>query len=175
MSVATMRVLQCTLLIAAALVLASCSDEHSFPVRTYNMGEKVQLGRITYVVFETQWLTQLGDAPDARIPQHRFFLVRVSAVNSGSSDISVPAFSIQDANGNSYPEISDGTGVPQYIGFLRSVKPAESALGNALFDAPPRRYKLKITDEDGERTALIDMPLTFGAETPDIPVPEKKQ
>ena len=163
-------------LLAAALLLASCgSDERSYPVRTYQMGEKILLGHINYEVFETQWLTHLGEGLDQRIPQHRFFLVRMNAVNGGGGDIYVPAFSLQDDNGNTYAELSDGTGVPDYIGYLRSVKPAEHVAGNALFDAPPRHYKLKINDEDGERTAYVDIPLSFGAETPDVVTPEKKQ
>src|SRR5215471_17692026 len=161
----------------AALLTASCGgDEHSFPVRTYNMGERVQLGHIVYMVFETQWMTHMGEGPDARVPQNRFFLVRLSAVNSSNGDVTVPAFTIQDDNGNTYNELSDGTGVPQWAKYLRTVHPAESVQGNVLFDAPPRRYKLKLQDEDGEKTALIDIPLNFGAETPDIvPNPEKKQ
>ncbi|HJZ99729.1 MAG TPA: DUF4352 domain-containing protein [Candidatus Solibacter sp.] len=163
--------------LAASLFSVSCgSEERKYPVRTYNMGERIQLGHIVYLVFETQWMTHIGDGPEARVPQNRFFLIRLSAVNSSNQDVSVPAFSIQDDSGNTYNEISDGTGVPQWISYLRTVKPAESAQGNALFDAPPRRYKLKIQDEDGERTALIDIPLNFGAETPDIiQTPEKKE
>ena len=170
------RLIALPVLLAGALCLSSCgSEEKTFEVRTYNMGERITLGHIVYIVFETQWLTHLGEGPDARIPQHRFFLVRLSAVNSAGGDITVPTFSLQDDTGNTYPELSDGTGVPQYIGFLRSVKPAESAQGNALFDAPPRHYRLKITDEDGEKAALVDIPLNFGAETPEIVSPEKKQ
>jgi len=163
--------------VAVSLFTTACgSDERKFPIRTYNMGERVQLGHIVYLVFETQWMTHIGEGPDARVPQHRFFLVRLSAVNSSNADITVPTFSIQDDAGNTYNEISDGTGVPQWITYLRTVKPAESSQGNVLFDAPPRRYKLKIQDEDGERAALIDIPLNFGAETPDIiQTPEKKQ
>jgi hypothetical protein len=121
-------------------------------------------------------MTHLGEGSDARVPQQRFFLVRLSAVNSAGADVSVPGLTIQDDSGNTYNEISDGAGVPQWIGYLRSVKPAESAQGNALFDAPPRHYKLKITDEDNEKTAFVDIPLSFGAETPEILSPaEKKQ
>jgi hypothetical protein len=163
--------------LTAAIFSTSCgSEEKSFPVRTYNMGERVQLGHIVYLVFETQWMTHIGEGADARIPQHRFFLVRLSAVNSYNGDVTVPAFSIQDDSGNVYNEVSDGTGVPQWIKYLRTVHPAESAQGNVLFDAPPRHYKLKIQDEDGEKSALIDIPLNFGAETPDVlPNSEKKQ
>uniref|UniRef100_Q01YV5 DUF4352 domain-containing protein n=1 Tax=Solibacter usitatus (strain Ellin6076) TaxID=234267 RepID=Q01YV5_SOLUE len=153
-------------------LLASCGDgERAFPVRTYNMGEKVELGHINYQVFETQWLTHMGEGADARIPQQRFFLVRVAAINSGGSDLVVPTMTIQDDNGTVYNELSDGTGVPEWAGYLRSVKPALAARGNIIFDAPPRHYKLKITDESGERTAFIDIPLSFGAETPEIVTP----
>ena len=54
------------------------------------MGEQIALGHIVYVVFETQWLTHIGEGADARMPQHRFFLVRLSAVNSGGADVIVP-------------------------------------------------------------------------------------
>ena len=164
--------------VAAGLLLTSCGsgDTKSYPVRTYGMGEKIQLGRLVYVVYETQWMTHLGEGADQRVPQNRFFLVRLSAVNGASNDVPVPAFTVQDDNGKTYSEISEGTGVPDWIGYLRNVKPAESVQGNALFDAPPRRYKLKITDEEGEKTALVDIPLSFGAETPEmITPPEKKQ
>jgi hypothetical protein len=156
----------------AALFLTSCGEgETTFPIRTFNLGERVELGHIVYVVFETQWMTHLGEGADARIPQHRFFLVRLSAVNSGGSDVTVPTMTITDDSGNTITELSDGTGVPQWTGYLRSVKPADSVQGNVLFDAPPRRYKLKITDETGDRAALVDIPLSFGSETPDIPTP----
>ena len=154
------------------LLLSSCGDgERAFPVRTYNMGERVELGHINYQVFETQWLTHMGEGVDARIPQQRFFLVRIAAINSGGADVAVPTMSIQDDSGTVYNELSDGTGVPEWAGYLRNVKPALAARGNIIFDAPPRHYKLKVTDESGERTALIDIPLNFGAETPEIVSP----
>src|SRR5436190_498825 len=77
-----------------------------------------------------------------------------------------------DDKGNTFPEVGDATitsAVPQYIGYLRRVKPAENAQGHALFDAPPRHYKLKILDEDRERTAYVDIPLSFSSESPDVP------
>jgi hypothetical protein len=161
---------------ATALLLTSCGSEKAYPVRTYNMGERVQLGHIVYQVFETQWMTHLGEGTDARVPQQRFFLIRLSAVNGAGGDVNVPGFTLEDDNGKTYAELSDGTGVPQWIGYLRSVKPAESAQGNAVFDAPPRHYKLKISDEDGEKMAYVDIPLNFGAETPELVTPpEKKQ
>lgn len=168
-----MRPLRFVLLLAvaaAASLLSSCGDSgEKFPVRTYNMGERVTLGHIVYVVFETQWLTHIGEGVAARVPQHRFFLVRMSAVNSFGAAIIVPNFMLEDDSGKTYPELSSGEGVQDYIGYLRSVKPAEAQQGNALFDAPPRHYKMRIADETGEKIAYVDIPLNFVSETPEVP------
>ena len=118
-----------------------------------------------------------GDPPDSRVPQHRFFLIRLSAVNSTSKEATVPNFTLEDDNGKVFSEITDDThAVPQYIGYLRRVKPAENAQGHALFDAPPRHYKLKILDEDSDKSAFVDIPLSFTSESPDVPTqsPSKK-
>jgi hypothetical protein len=172
-----MRQLRFTLLlaaVAAALFLSACSrGESSDPVRTYSMGERIDLGHIVYTVFETQWMTQLGERDNVRVPQHRYFLIRMSAVNGAGGDLIVPNVSIEDDSGNTYTELSDGDGVPQWIGFLRQVRPAEAAQGNVLFDAPPRHYKVRLMDEIGDHKALVDIPLSFTAETPEVPVPNK--
>ena len=172
------RFLLLTAAVGAAALTSGCSQGEAFPVRTYPMGDKIELGHIIYTVFETQWLTHVGEAPNERVPQNRFFLVRMSAVNSGGSEVIVPNVTIEDDTGKTYPELSDGSGIPQWIGFLRQVKPADSVQGNVLFDAPPKHYKLRVTDESGERAALVDIPLSFGAETPGVVDPSgaaKKQ
>lgn len=157
-------------MMAACLVSCGAGDSAS-QARTYPMGEKVTLGHVVYVVYETQWLTHLGAGTDQRVPQNRFFLVRLSAVNTGAQDIIVPNFTIEDDTGKTYPELSgeQAQGVPQYIGYLHKVKPAEAAQGNAVFDAPPQHYRLKVTDEEGDKTAYIDIPLSFTSESPDVP------
>jgi hypothetical protein len=135
------------------------------------MGERAPAGHIVYVVFETQWLTHLGEGADARVPENRFLLVRLTATNGAGEDVSVPDLTLQADNGTTYRELSNGDGVPQWIGYLRSVKPAEDVKGNALFDAPPAHYKLRVSDENRDSSALIDIPLSFGSETPDVPLP----
>ena len=165
--------------ITAALLLNACSRHESASVRSYSLGEKAPVGHIIYTVFETQWAPQLGEPPAARIPEHRFFLVRMTAVNSGSAEVIVPNVTVENDQGNSYPELQNGDGVPQWIGYLRTVKPAESAQGNLVFDAPPAHYKLRVTDENEENPAYVDIPLSFGAEIPPAelpaPGPEKKR
>ena len=161
------------LTVAGAAMLFSGCGEQTFPVRTYPMGEKVMIGHLTYTVFETQWLTQLGDPSAPRIPQNRFFLVRASIVNSGASEVISPNLTVEDDHGHVYRELSNGDGVPQWIGYLRQIKPADSAQGNLVFDAPPGHYKLRVLDEDSNHAALIDIPLSFNAETPEVPLPSE--
>jgi hypothetical protein len=158
----------------AAILLASCGAGEKFPVRTYAMGDKVTVGRLVYTVFETRWLPKLGEDPNARIPRQRFFLVRMSIVNGAGGEVLAPNLTIEDARGNSYGELSDGEGVPQWMGFLRRVRPADSAQGNVVFDVAPGRYKMRVMDESNERAALIDIPLSFISESPEIPETEKK-
>ncbi len=165
------RGLACAAL-AAALAAPGCAPKPADSVRTYAMGERIQLANLIYNVFESRWLTQLGDGPAARVPENRFFLVRLSITNSGPNEVIVPILSVADDSGKTYPELSNGDQVPQWIGYLRSIKPAESLQGNVVFDCSPRRYRIKLGDEGEQRAALVDIPLTFTAETPEIPVPE---
>ena len=160
--------------IAAALAATGCPRRDTGPsteARVYELGQKVTLGHIIYTVYETQWLNQLGVGSTARIPQNRYFLVRISAANSGSNDELVPTATVEDDQGTSYSEQSNGENVPQWIGFLRQVKPAESLQGNLVFDAPPKHYRMRVSDENGEKSALIDIPLKFetGFQGPQVP------
>jgi Domain of unknown function (DUF4352) len=162
----------CAILSIGALGLSGCASAPAEPpVSTYNLGEKIPVGQIIYTVFETQWMTHFGEGLDARVPQSRFFLVRLNAVNSGSSEATIPDFNIVDDNGNAYQELSNGDGVPQWIGYLRSARPADFVAGNIVFDAPPAHYKLRLSDASGAHKADVDIPLSFGAETPEIVTP----
>jgi hypothetical protein len=164
-----------TALATAGLLLSGCSTPSAPPINNYLMGEKVLLGRLSYTVFETQWLTHLGEGPSARVPQHRFFLVRFSAVNGGSNEANVANTTVVNDKGEVFEELSSGEGVPQWAGYLRLLKPADTLQGNMVFDAPPGHYKIKVSDENGTQFALIDLPLTFGAETPDVVAPGEKK
>jgi len=152
-------------------LLVSCSSNRPEPVRTFPMGDRVALGHLIYTVFEGQWLTQIGDGTAARIPQQRFFLLRMSITNSGAEEVLAPNLTLVDDTGQSYEELKNGEGVPKWIGYLRPVKPAESAQGDLLFDVAPKHYKLRITDESEKMVAMVDIPLSFGEETPEVPVP----
>ncbi len=159
--------------LAAILFLNSCGSRKD-SAKVFDLGARVETGHLIYTVFETQWLPQIGAGDTARVPKSRFFLVRLSAVNSGSEDLMVPNMTLEDDQGNSVEELSDGDQIPQWIGYVRKVKPADSITGNIVFDAEPKHYRLKVTDEDGEKFALVDLPLNFNAEAPQVPTPQSQ-
>ena len=67
--------------------------------------------------------------------------------------------------------MSNGDQVPSWIGFLRHIKPAETLQGNAVFDVPPKHYRLRVSDENDQKSEQIDIPLSFGVENPSLPPP----
>lgn len=150
---------------------AACGPAAAPEARVHRMGERVSVGSLVYNVFEDQWQAKLGDGPDARVPKDRFFLIRLSVVNGGATETMVPTFSLVDDSGQTYSELSNGDQVPQWTGFLRRIKPAETLQGNVVFDVAPKHYLLRVSDENGQKTSDIDIPLNFTSETPDIPSP----
>jgi hypothetical protein len=158
--------------ILASCFLIGCS--RSAPsLRTYAMGDRAELGHLIYTTLETRWLTQIGEEPETKAPKNRFLLIRVSIANSSSSDQLAPALSLVGDDGHTYPELTDAQGAPQWIGALRTVRPAEAAQGNVVFDVPPGHYKLRVSDEDDDKAALIDIPLSFGGGLPSAPAAGK--
>jgi Domain of unknown function (DUF4352) len=151
---------------ACAFFLSSCGASKDKTVKVFDMGTRVEVGHLIYTVFETEWQPQIGAGDTARVPKNRFFLIRLSAVNSGSEELDVPNVTLVDDQGGTVDELQDGEQVPQWIGFVRKVKPADSISGNVVFDAAPKHYRLRVTDEDEEKTAMVDIPLNFNADLP---------
>ncbi len=58
-----------------------------------------------------------------------------------------------------------------WIGNTRQVPPSETAQGYLLFDVPPKHYKLKVLGDEEKQVALIDIPLTFDSDVPDVTTP----
>ena len=160
------------LCVVIAVAVSCSSPANQKVVRNYNLGERVQVGPLIYTVFETKWLTQIGNVVGtARVPTNRFFLVRINIVNSGSQEASAPPLSITDDSGQTLAELSNGEGIPQWAGYLRSIKPANSLQGYIVFDAPPRHYKLNLNEELDENKVMVDIPLNFVQEAPEISLP----
>lgn len=157
------------LIVAAAAGLLSCSQSANVaPARTYQIGETVDVGHLAYVVSERQWQNQLGSGTDARLPTNRFFLVKVSVSNLGRSEVIFPNTQLEDEAGMDYPESADGEGVQDWIGNTRQLGPGRRMQGYLLYDVPPKRYKLRVYDEDEKEAEFIDIPLSFDSDVPDL-------
>jgi hypothetical protein len=156
--------------LACLAALAACGPAVPPEAQLHRMGERVTIGSLVYNVFEDQWKAQLGQGTDTRVPKDRFFLIRLSVVNGGSTDLMVPTMTLVDDTGQTFSELPDGDQVPQWTGYLRRVRPAETLQGNVVFDVPPKHYRLRLTDETSQKSRDIDIPLDFATETPDLPV-----
>jgi len=158
-------------LLASIAAWTACAPVAAPITKAHAMGERVNVGSLVYNVFETQWKSQLGEGADARVPKDRFFLVHLSIGNSSAADLMVPTTTLVDDSGQTFTELGDGDGVPSWIGFLRHVKPAETLVGNIVFDAPPKHFRLRVSDENSQKTQEIDIPLNFNSDTTEIPQP----
>jgi len=152
------------LALAAGGWLVGCSPERTLRAdpKIYRMGEPVKTGPLVYTVLDTEWFDQLGDPASPRLPNQHFLAVRVSVTNTGSMTSGVPLLTIANSQGVAYPELTDAKGVAEWLGYLRSVRPAETLHGRILFDAPTGDYQLKVMDDadpDNQSSATIKMPL----------------
>jgi hypothetical protein len=150
-------------MLSLALAFMASGCVKSTEVKTYAQGEKAQVGFVTYNVFESSWLPQLGDGIMARVPADRYFQIRVTVSNGGASEFLIPPLNLVDDDGRLITELADGTGVARWLGASRKVNPAETADGFILFDVAPRHYKLQVESDTGVQ-ALIDIPLRFGSD-----------
>jgi hypothetical protein len=89
-----------------------------------------------------------------------------------------------DDTGHNYTELSDGANVPNWLGVVRNVGPAQTEQGFVVFDAPTKHYRLRLNDPVDENEIAIDVPLNFVHEqlktvdtapsaTPELTIPKR--
>lgn len=170
-----------------ALAAAGCNSLSSSKQSSVIVaaGDKATVGPLVYTVTDTEVAQQLGDDPNnPRTPQDRFFLVKVSITNASSDEQPIPAMTLVDDAGHNYTELSDGTGVTNWLGVVRKVGPAQTEQGIVAFDAPSKHYRLRLNDPLDDKEIAIDVPLSFvherlnpGVNLPaspgDLPIPKK--
>lgn len=164
------------LLLSAGLLLSGCGRMgRSSDEKKYQMGQTVSLGAITYTALETEWRSSLDGNDGRRTPKNQFMLIKVMVTNGGGSEAGLPLLTLIDGKGNSYLEEDKGDGVPQWLGLLRLLKPAESEEGSLLFDVPPGSYRLRVStggDPEKEIAALVEIPYQLdNVRTPSTDIP----
>jgi Domain of unknown function (DUF4352) len=161
--------------LAAIILLISCGKNAGQSRAAFRMGQQMQVGPLIYNVLETKWVSQLGDMLRQRVPKQRFLLVRISVTNSGGQEVSLPFLSLEDAKGQSYPEEQSGEGVDGWMGFLRTIQPAQTENGWLVFDVAPGSYNLRVSGETSsgdEQSVLIHIPLSVDSMNDVLPKAE---
>jgi hypothetical protein len=156
---------------ACALALSGC-QRSAPPERVGAMGAPLAVGQLTYTAVETEWRDSIESSKGPRIPKNRFLLINVTVLNASSEQKAAPLLQVVDAKGEVHPEISEGDGVTDWMGYLRLLQPRESRSGRLLFDVPQGACKLRVSsggDPETEQTALIELPLQFNSEVPRAP------
>lgn len=147
---------------ALSILTQGCSTTQKPASAVYAAGDKATVGPLVYSVVDTEVVQQLGDDPqNVRTPQQRFYLIKVSVTNSSSDDQSIPTMTLVDDAGKNYTELSDGTGVANWLGVVRKVAPTQTDQGVVVFDAPAKHYHLRLNDPLDEKEIAIDVPLNF--------------
>jgi hypothetical protein len=127
----------------------------------------VTLWPLTWNVVDSQKLPRLGEDPTtARFPQERFYLIQLTVSNEGATDTFIPALALVDDSGKIYNELTNGSGVRDWLGLVRNVKARDQATGTILFDAPARHYRLRLSEQFATPEISIDLPLNFNHEPP---------
>jgi hypothetical protein len=152
----------CLALVCLAFVIGGCFSSTKKGVIVAGAGEKATVGPLTYSVIDTEIVPQLGEDPvTARTPKNRFFLLKISASNSGNDDATIPGLVLVDDSGEEYMEVGDGANVPNWLGVVRKVGGAQTEQGTIVFDAPAKHYRLRVSDETDPKDIFIDVPLTY--------------
>jgi hypothetical protein len=133
------------------------------------MGEKAIIGTLTYSVIDATWASELGQGFQIRTPNQRFLLLNLVVTNTGNQDISIPLLQLQASSGTTFQELTNGDGVDQYLGILRTVAAAQTIQGRVVFDVPLTSYRLRVVDGADpafEKFAWVQIPLNLNTEIP---------
>lgn len=157
----TTRLARRTICLAIGLMLAALSG-CTKPPQIHQLGEKVQLGGVVFSVLDAEWATDIDPGgANAKTPKHRFLIVHITMANTGSKEATIPLLHVVAADKSEHLELTEGQGVPNWLGILRTLNPAESKDGRIAFDIPPGAYSLRITDggeQEKELTAMVVLP-----------------
>ena len=153
---------------SSALFLTAC-QKAPVAATQFAMGERVPVGQMTYSVVESEWKTQLGESFKIRSPENRFLLIKLSVTNGTGQDASIPLLTLEASNGQTYRELSDGEGVVNWFGLLRTISPGQTQQGAIVFDVPLTSFKLRvpdISDPGLERYVTVQIPLRLDSDVP---------
>jgi hypothetical protein len=155
-----------------ALSSVACRPREA-PRSEGRMGDPTVAGSLTFNVVEAKRRSQLDGFPTPRMPSRDFLLVRLTITNGGGADATIPYLKLQNAQGRTFTEEENGSGVDGWMGMLRRIPPAQTEDGWLLFDVPANSYKLRVTDGavENEHVAYISIPLSMQTDSHSLGMP----
>lgn len=162
-------------LIALAVAPACKTGTTGSAEQTVSMGSTVAVGGLKYTVFQAEWKESLDSPQGARTPKNRYLLLHLAVENTTTEETGIPMLRLVNDKGEGFDEESNGNGVSDWLGFLRTAKPSSTERGTVVFDVPQTGYKLRVSsggdDPEKEKTALIEVPLRIDVDTQQAPLP----
>ena len=117
------------------------------------------MGDLKYTVLGARWVDRLESAT----PRNRFLVVRLNVVNKGQTALPLRGLELINAAGERINETTSGVEqVPDHLGILRTLEPAQSDTGAVVFDVPLAAYTLAVPDGkavEHESVAHIEIPV----------------
>lgn len=142
--------------------LTACSDpKAAAESRTYQMGERVDVGGVVYTVLESEWRAAIGEGAGAMIPKDRFLILRVTITNGAGQPANLPFLHLEGAKQpDGVMEVDNAKGLAGWLGLVRIIPPAQTEEGKLVFDVPPASYKLRVSNGSGDNevTRLVEIP-----------------
>ncbi len=157
----------------SAFLLTSAGCSSKTKALTLPIGEKVQVGKLSYQVIDANWQAEVAGLKQP--PKNRVLQIHITVTNSGAEEISIPMLRLHDAAGNEISEIMEMEGNTRWMGMIRRMQPALTEDGMIYFDVPVGTYKLEVVDNsmaDNEQIAFIEIPATL-APPPSLPADKK--
>lgn len=152
----TMRVAPVVLMLAVA---AGCTQ----PPPIHKIGDNVEVGGLVYTIAEADWMNDIQTGGGTRTPQQKFLVIRLSIRNTSNKEVTLPLLNAVKGGpgGAEMLELSESSGIEDWLGVLRTLNPTETKTGRIVFDMPMGAYVLRLTDgaePDKEKTAFVAMP-----------------
>jgi hypothetical protein len=147
--------------LGALAALIGCSGSKP-KVASFPIGQKVQVGKLSYQVLEASWVSEVQGAKNP--PKNRVLQLRLAVTNSGGQEATIPLLKLIGANGNETLEIAEIEENSQWMGALRRLQPAIPEEGYIYFDVPVGAYRLEVVDNsnvDDEKQAHIEIPASL--------------
>ncbi|MFC1743416.1 DUF4352 domain-containing protein [Candidatus Riflebacteria bacterium] len=114
------------------------TENISEPVkRTYEVGETVNIGHMSYKVIGKWWMPSLGEVK----PKSRFLVININVLNNDFNARTIPQFNLRDdISGNGYEISINYVHLSKPLNILHRLEPSKLRSGYILFDVPQEAY-----------------------------------